>query len=95
MDFPRGDEQTQAVGTWWTEGKRELDELFSIVARCPGCSKVWAIYHELNGKILGGQIHTIAENGTVNPSAVCPFKPCAFHEWIRLLDYHGEQTNKT
>jgi hypothetical protein len=28
--------------------------------------------------------HTIAQNGDVSPSVVCPFPGCSFHEYVRL-----------
>ena len=31
--------------------------------------------------------HTIADDGTVTPSAVCPVKGCTFHEYVRLVDW--------
>ena len=31
--------------------------------------------------------HSIAADGTVSPSAVCPVEGCGFHESIRLLDW--------
>ena len=49
---------------------------------CPKCG---------NAAALDG--HTIAEDGTVSPSVVCPFKvktkenleePCGFHDHVRL-----------
>jgi hypothetical protein len=31
--------------------------------------------------------HTIADDGTVNPSVVCTTLGCTFHEFVRLLEY--------
>lgn len=42
---------------------------------CPDC-----------GKVAPLSDHTIAEDGEVFPSVVCPFAPCAFHSQVRL---HG------
>lgn len=36
--------------------------------------------------------HTIAADGTVSPSVVCPIEGCDFHEFVRLIgweDLHG------
>lgn len=42
---------------------------------CPGCGKDLSI---------SGKIHTIATDGAVSPSMVCPHQPCTFHAFIRL-----------
>lgn len=31
--------------------------------------------------------HDIAADGTVHPSIVCPFPPCTWHVWGRLLEW--------
>ena len=49
---------------------------------CPGCSKV----------ALLGSNHTVAPDGTVQPSDVCPFPPCTFHEFIQLDDWARPST---
>lgn len=28
--------------------------------------------------------HSVAADGTISPSLVCPYTPCDFHEWGRL-----------
>jgi hypothetical protein len=33
---------------------------------------------------LGKRVHTVADDGTVSPSLVCPFAPCTFHEFVKL-----------
>lgn len=33
---------------------------------------------------LTGRVHTVAADGTVQPSYVCPVGGCTFHEWVRL-----------
>ncbi len=35
--------------------------------------------------------HTIAPDGTVSPSVVCPAKDCGFHEFIKLEGWKGKQ----
>lgn len=47
----------------------------AIVA-CPKCGQTYS----LRG-------HTIADDGTVSPSLVCPAKACDFHEHVRLMDW--------
>ena len=49
---------------------------------CPGCHKV----------ALLGSNHTVASDGTVQPSDVCPFPPCTFHEFISLDDWATPST---
>lgn len=44
---------------------------------CPGCGKI----------ALVGANHTVADDGTVHPSDVCPYPPCTFHEFIKLDDW--------
>ncbi len=84
-ELARGSEQEQ--GTWYPEGKRgEEHQLFSICIACPKCGKSAALWIERNYKKVG-QNHSIAEDGTVSPSVVCPYAPCDFHEFVRLQDY--------
>ena len=33
-------------------------------------------------------VHTIAADGVVNPSYVCPVGGCSFHEWVRLVGWN-------
>lgn len=40
-----------------------------------------------NGHYLGITDHNISNDGTVNPSVVCPVKDCGFHEHIKLEGY--------
>lgn len=37
--------------------------------------------------LLWNPDHTVAEDGTVSPSVVCPYDGCDFHEFVRLLDW--------
>ena len=52
----------------------------SIIATmvCPGCGKEWSI---------GTKNHTIAADGVVSPSWVCPGTGCGFHEFIHLVGW--------
>lgn len=49
---------------------------------CPGCGKVGLL----------GSNHTVATDGTVTPSDVCPFPPCVFHDFIALDDWNRPST---
>lgn len=40
-----------------------------------------------NGHYLGIIDHNISNDGTVNPSVVCPVKDCRFHDYIKLEGY--------
>jgi hypothetical protein len=40
-----------------------------------------------NGHYLGIIDHDISNDGTVNPSVVCPIKDCSFHDYIKLEGY--------
>jgi hypothetical protein len=31
-----------------------------------------------------GEGHEVLADGTITPSVVCPWKPCAFHEHVKL-----------
>ena len=37
-----------------------------------------------NGHVCGLSAHTIAADGTVSPSLVCPVDGCGWHEVVRL-----------
>jgi hypothetical protein len=37
---------------------------------------------------LTGYVHTVAADGTVTPSYVCPVSSCGFHVWARLADWN-------
>lgn len=39
------------------------------------------------------KIHSIAKDGTLSPSLVCPVPGCTFHEFVRLVGWNKE--NKT
>ena len=40
---------------------------------CPGCGKIASLID-----------HSIAQDGTVTPSLVCPYEGCTFHDWVKL-----------
>lgn len=40
-----------------------------------------------NGHFLSIHKHTILDDGTVQPSVVCPVDGCGFHEFVKLKDW--------
>jgi predicted RNA-binding Zn-ribbon protein involved in translation (DUF1610 family) len=54
-------------------GPNKLGHLVHFL--CPKCGKSVAV---------SDRTHTIAEDGTVTPSMVCPHEGCCFHEFIRF-----------
>jgi hypothetical protein len=59
----------------WQPVDSELADLFWATLTCPLCRNLCSI---------GRGRHTIAADGTVQPSMVCPHHGCTFHEFIRL-----------
>lgn len=57
--------------TWWNYGTHELP-VFVPAMKCPG-GHVFLIRSH----------HTIAPDGTVSPSMVCPYR-CNYHEFVQL-----------
>jgi len=64
---------------------------------CPGCGRVAMV----------GSNHTVAKDGTVSPSDVCPYDAeyvkrhdlhdeiaCTFHEFIKLEDWDRPSTHR-
>jgi hypothetical protein len=49
---------------------------YGVVASCPLCGGTGQLFR-----------HTVADDGTVNPSYVCPYEPCTFHEMVTLADW--------
>ena len=48
---------------------------------CPGCGREVAV----------GPLYTIAADGTVRASAMCPLKGCSFHRFITLVGWGEEK----
>ena len=69
--LPRGD----GDGTWKPPGA--LSKVSHAIIVCPGCGMEASV---------GKATHSVAADGTVTPSVVCPHV-CPFHEWIRLEDW--------
>lgn len=66
------------LGGWWWRDPNEQkmdDRPYTVVICCPKCCR------------SGALDHTIHPDGRVEPSVVCPFPPCAFHEYVRLVDW--------
>lgn len=57
-----------------------LAEKRSATLRCPKCGRWTSLSN-----------HTISDNGEVNPSLVCPYENCNFHEYVTL---EGWKSNK-
>lgn len=75
-DVPTEPGTYRRVYDYWTEhcaSKGRSNTYWEEIC-CPGCGKV----------ALLGSNHTVADDGTVHPSDVCPFPPCTFHEFVRL-----------
>jgi hypothetical protein len=36
-------------------------------------------------------VHSIAADGTLTPSYVCPVPECGFHDWVRFYGWEGER----
>lgn len=65
-------------GTWrpWVYG---TGRQAGAVVTCPICLRTMSV-----GGGRFGSAHTIAADGTVSPSLVCPYPPCAWHVFVRL-----------
>lgn len=70
-------DENQSNNSWWFN--MLSDGRKQVVTRC------------INGHVGSLVTHTIADDGRVWPSVVCQHKDCNFHEFIRLMDWKGEQ----
>ena len=52
------------------------DDRFKAHVICPECEAMFSLRH-----------HTIAPNGEVSPSLVCPTDGCEFHEFVTLENW--------
>jgi hypothetical protein len=50
---------------------------------------------DIKGHFLSIHKHSIAQDGTVSPSVVCPVEKCGFHEFIRLEGWMGSKVRKS
>jgi len=62
-------------GSWWVAGN---DHVSVKCPLCGGCASL---------KRPNGEGHDIGADGTVSPSIVCPYTPCAWHVWGKLEDW--------
>jgi hypothetical protein len=74
MIFPRDD--NLAKGTW-APVKEEMRKMWKAILRCPNCGFRASLRNT----------HSIASDGTVTPSVVCPHEGCTFHEMVKLEGY--------
>lgn len=82
MLLRHGVDQPKAVtpsspGTWFWEG---MDGYIILIFHCPQCLHVFR---------FGKNVHSIAPDGTVTPSVVCPWRGCSFHEFVKLTEWDG------
>jgi len=56
----------------WSPCHPSTAKLFKASLTCP------------NGHTLTLRNHSVADDGYVSPSVVCPERGCDFHEWVRL-----------
>lgn len=56
--------------------KRVRDGKEVVYMNCPKCGNAAAL-----------DDHTISQDGIVNPSVVCPFDGCDFHDYVKIVDY--------
>jgi len=70
--FKKGNDKFPGVSEWviWNRG-----DILIPVIRCGGCNEVATL-----------NTHTISDDGTVNPSVVCPYtkEGCNWHVWLKL-----------
>lgn len=76
MLIPKGDETQKGT---WIGGRRSGDNRPTALISCPNC-----------GQFMSLSQHTIAENGEVTPSLVCPHYGCDFHEHITLENWKND-----
>lgn len=83
-DTPTDRGTYRRVREYWAEylESRGKPNTYWAEGCCPGCGKV----------ALVGSNHTVANDGTVSPSDVCPFPPCTFHQFIFLEDWARPST---
>jgi hypothetical protein len=80
IDLPHDNEGSP--GSWKFAGK-------AVIIRCGLCGNRARMRDAPDDPIRkdGTRGHTIADDGTVMPSVVCPHQGCTWHVWVRLLDW--------
>ncbi len=83
-DVPTERGTYRRVREYWAEffTPRGMPNPFWAEVSCPGCGKIGML----------GSNHTVADDGTVSPSDVCPFPPCPFHEFVICDDWARPST---
>ena len=74
IEIPQGN-SWKDPGVW--KGVRRVDGTRSASISCPKC-----------GQPASLSDHTIADDGTVPPSLVCPYDGCEFHDYVTLKDWN-------
>ncbi len=74
-DRPQRDDPCDEHGGWflWNVGEHGSITDSLVLFKCPLCLKPAAL-----------RAHLVGRDGSVTPSVVCPFAPCAFHEFVTL-----------
>lgn len=90
VELPRSHGRTWTPGTWraWVHGPTQAR---GAVVICPQCTHGMS----LGGESPFGSRHTIAEDGTVSPSLVCPHEGCSWHVFVRLIGWSTGGTDGT
>ena len=76
IDQPKCESQS-SPGTWFWEG---VDRYIILVFHCPKCLHIFR---------FAKKIHSVAIDGIVTPSVVCPWEGCRFHEFVKLNGWNG------
>lgn len=85
IDFARGSQSQQdghvpTALTWdFAKRLREVKDTMADLALCTCRNR-----HTTR---MSGSIHSIAADGTVTPSYVCPVAGCTFHDFVRLVGW--------
>lgn len=77
MDIQKSEAFTPNTWRHWIDRDfAQKTDIQTAVLTCPNC-----------GNAMSLKEHTIAENGAVSPSVVCPEKDCTFHEFVVLKEW--------
>lgn len=85
-DSPTEPGTYRRVREYWADycAKKGVANTYWAELCCPGCGKVGLL----------GSNHTVADDGAVRPSDVCPFPPCTFHQHVTLEDWARPSTTR-
>jgi hypothetical protein len=85
-DVPTDRGTYRRIREYWADycASRGKPNTFWAEICCPGCGIVGML----------GSNHTVADDGTVAPSDVCPYPPCTFHDHIVLDDWDRPSTDR-